>query len=143
MNVLLVHPGPLMYTKIYLRLEPLGLELVASAARTLGHRVTLLDLQVESHGDYRRLLHEQRPDVVGFSCNYLANVPEIVDLARATKQLLPACRVFVGGHSASFVANAILEHAGGAIDCVLKGEGESAIGPLLQSIEDGPGGLGL
>ena len=44
MNVLLVHPGPLMYTKIYLRLEPLGLELVASAARALGHRVTLLDL---------------------------------------------------------------------------------------------------
>ncbi len=118
MNVLLVHPGPLMYTKIYLRLEPLGLELVASAARTLGHRVTLLDLQVESHRDYFRLLHEQRPDVVGFSCNYLANVPEIVDLAKLTKQLLPACRVFVGGHSASFVAQAILEHAEGAIDCV-------------------------
>ena len=90
MNVLLVHPGPLMYTKIYLRLEPLGLELVASAARTLGHRVTLLDLQVESHRDYFRLLHEERPDVVGFSCNYLANVPEIVDLAKLTKQLLPA-----------------------------------------------------
>ena len=33
MNVLLVHPGPLMYTKIFLRLEPIGLELVAQAAR--------------------------------------------------------------------------------------------------------------
>ena len=111
MDVLLVHPGPLMYTKIYLRLEPLGLELVASAARALGHRVTLLDLQVESQRDYVRLLHEQQPDVVGFSCNYLANIPEIVDLAKLTKQLLPACRVFVGGHSASFVARAVLEHA--------------------------------
>ena len=86
MNVLLVHPGPLMYTKIYLRLEPLGLELVASAARALGHRVTLLDLQVESSTDYVRLLREHRPDVVGFSCNYLANVPEIVDLAKLTKR---------------------------------------------------------
>ena len=26
MKFLAVHPGPLMYTKIYLRLEPLGLE---------------------------------------------------------------------------------------------------------------------
>jgi hopanoid C-3 methylase len=140
MNVVLVHPGPLMYTKIYLRLEPLGLELVASAARTLGHRVTLLDLQVQSHADYVRLLHEQHPDVVGFSCNYLANVPEIVDLAKLTKRLHPACRVFVGGHSASFVADAFLDHAEGAIDCVLKGEGEPVIGPLLTALADGQPG---
>jgi hopanoid C-3 methylase len=37
MKVLAVHPGPLMYTKIFLRLEPLGLELVAAAARLAGH----------------------------------------------------------------------------------------------------------
>ena len=37
-----------MYTKIYLRLEPLGLELVAQAARNAGHHVRLIDLQVES-----------------------------------------------------------------------------------------------
>ena len=143
MNVLLVHPGPLMYTKIYLRLEPLGLELVASAARARGHRVTLLDLQVESPRDYVRLLKEERPDVVGFSCNYLANVPEIVDLAKLTKQLLPTTRVFVGGHSASFVAGAILEHGEGAIDCVLKGEGEPVIGPLLEAIADTPDDFSL
>jgi hopanoid C-3 methylase len=134
MNVLLVHPGPLMYTKIYLRLEPLGLELVAAAAQALGHRVTLIDLQVESHADYVGMLRERQPDAVGFSCNYLANVPEIVDLAKLTKQLLPECTVFVGGHSASFIAGALLAHAEGAIDCVLKGEGESAIGPLLSAI---------
>jgi hopanoid C-3 methylase HpnR len=136
MNVLLVHPGPLMYTKIYLRLEPLGLELIAAAAQALGHNVTLIDLQVESHADYVCLLRERRPDTVGFSCNYLANVPEIVDLAKLTKQLLPHCAVFVGGHSASFIANALLSHAEGAIDCVLKGEGESAVAPLLSAIED-------
>ncbi|HAN91050.1 MAG: hopanoid C-3 methylase HpnR [Nitrospira sp.] len=136
MNVLLVHPSPLMYTKIYLRLEPLGLELVAAAARRAGHDVTLIDLQVESHASFVTLLQERRPDAIGFSCNYLANVPEIVDLARLTKQQLPRSAVFVGGHSASFVAQAMLEHADGAIDCVLKGEGESAIGPLLTAIEE-------
>nr|WP_312746442.1 hypothetical protein [Candidatus Nitrospira neomarina] len=40
-----------MYTKIFLRLEPLGLELVAGAARQAGHDVRLIDLQVEIHRD--------------------------------------------------------------------------------------------
>ncbi|HSB45067.1 MAG TPA: hopanoid C-3 methylase HpnR [Nitrospira sp.] len=136
MNLLLIHPSPLMYTKIYLRLEPLGLELVAAAARRLGHNVTLLDLQVESHEQFIRLLRERRPDAIGFSCNYLANVPEIIDLSKLAKQHLPHSVVFVGGHSASFVAHAILDHADGAIDCVLKGEGESTIGQLLNVIEE-------
>ena len=48
MKILGVHPGPLMYTKIFLRLEPLGLELVAAAARAAGHEVRLIDLQVET-----------------------------------------------------------------------------------------------
>jgi hopanoid C-3 methylase HpnR len=125
-----------MYTKIYLRLEPLGLELVAAAARHAGHQVMLIDLQVESHEHFVSLLHVHRPEAIGFSCNYLANVPEIVDLARLTKQQLPNSVVFVGGHSASFVAEALLEHAAGAIDCVVKGEGEGVIGPLMKVIEE-------
>lgn len=136
MNLLLVHPGPLMYTKIYLRLEPLGLELAAAAARRAGHTVTILDLQVETLKDYVRLLAERPPDVIGFSCNYLANVPEIVDLAKLAKQRVPGTAVFVGGHSASFVAESILEHADGAIDCVVKGEGEGVIGSVLDALRD-------
>jgi hopanoid C-3 methylase HpnR len=143
MNLLLVHPSPLMYTKIYLRLEPLGLELVAAAARQAGHSVTLIDLQVESREDFVRLLLERRPGAIGFSCNYLANIPEVVDLAKLAKQLLPHTVVFIGGHSASFVASALLDHADGAIDCVLKGEGEGAIGPLLKVIEQDRRALAL
>jgi hypothetical protein len=37
MNVLLVHPSPLMYSEIYLRLEPLCLERVGQALRSAGH----------------------------------------------------------------------------------------------------------
>ena len=114
MKVLAVHPSPLMYTKIYLRLEPLGLEIVAQAIRNSGHDIRLIDLQVEHHRDYFALLQEWRPDVVAFSCNYLANVPEIVDLARLTKDALPRSFVLVGGHSASFIAAQLLEHGGGA-----------------------------
>ena len=139
MRFLGVHPGPLLYSKIFLRLEPLGLELVAQAARRAGHAAQLIDLQVEDHSAYFRLLDSWRPDVVAFSCNYLANVPEIVDLAKATKSRLPETFVCVGGHSASFTASTLVEHGAGAIDCVLKGEGEAAMPLLLAAIEAGAG----
>jgi len=133
MRVLAVHPSRLMYSKIYLRLEPLGLELVAAAAREAGHDVRLIDLQSETHADYLRLLDDWHPEAVAFSGNYLANVPEIIDLARATRERLPDCFVFVGGHSVSFTAEEILRHADGALDCVLRGEGETSLGLLLEA----------
>src|SRR5947207_3463602 len=137
MRVLAVHPGPLMYTKIFLRLEPLGLELVAAAARECGHAVKLIDLQVENHSAFFRLIETWRPDVIAFSCNYLANIPEIVDLSKAAKPRLRRTVICVGGHSASFAAEAILEHGEGAIDCVLRGEGEACTPPLLATIATG------
>src|SRR6202048_1710673 len=118
MKVLAVHPGPLMYTKIFLRLEPLGLELVAAAARQAGHQGRLIDLQGGGPRAFFPLIDAWRPDVIAFSCNYLANIPEIVDLAKPTKARLPRTTICVGGHSASFVARAILDHGEGAIDCV-------------------------
>src|SRR2546425_1280250 len=102
MRVLLVHPSALMYSELYLRLEPLGLERVAAAVRSAGHDVRLLDLQIFTPKDYARELENFRPAVVGFSVNYLANVPEVVELAKATKSRRRDCFVLVGGHSAAF-----------------------------------------
>jgi hopanoid C-3 methylase len=130
MKVLLVHPSGLLYTQVYLRLEPLGLERVAEACRKAGHAVRLLDLQVFGHAHLQSLLRSWRPDAVAFSLNYLANVPEVVDLARMIRRHLPGTLVFAGGHSASFIARDILDHAEGAIDCVVRGEGEQAA-PLV------------
>ncbi len=136
MRVLFVHPSPLMYSEIYLRLEPLGMERVAAAVRSRGHQVRILDLQIFTHRDFHRELEDFRPEAVGFSGNYLANVPEIVDLAKDTKRMLPQCFVFVGGHSASFVADEILEHGEGAIDCVLRGEGETGTQTVMEAVGD-------
>ncbi len=140
MKLLAVHPSGLMYTQVYLRLEPLGLELIAAAARQAGHAVRVLDLQVETHRDFYATLRRWQPDAVCFSGNYLANVPEILDLSRGAKAVLPGCFVFVGGHSVSFIAAELLAHADGAIDCVLKGEAEASVAALLQAARDG--GLG-
>ena len=136
MRVLLVHPSALMYSEIFLRLEPLGLERVATAALADGHDVHLIDLQVYSHADLERELMGFQPDAVGFSLNYLANVPEVVDLAKWIKRVRPGCVVFTGGHSVSFVAEQVLAHADGAIDVVLKGEGETGTPALLAALPD-------
>ncbi|MBV8778292.1 MAG: hopanoid C-3 methylase HpnR [Alphaproteobacteria bacterium] len=137
MRVLCVHPGPLMYTRIFLRLEPLGLELVAAAVRRAGHEVALIDLQVERHADFFGWVERWRADLILFSCNYLANVPEIVDLAKAAKAKRPQATICVGGHSASFVADALIAHGEGAIACVIRGEGEAAVPLLLDALETG------
>ncbi len=136
MRVLLVHPSALMYSEIFLRLEPLGLERVASAVLAAGHEVRLVDLQVEPKAELERQVAGFRPDAVGFSLNYLANVPEVVNLAKWVKGIKPGCVVFVGGHSVSFVAEQVLSHAEGAIDVVLKGEGETAAPALLAALPD-------
>ena len=81
MRVLLVHPSSLMYSEIFLRLE-LGLERVAAALLADGHDVRLVDMQVYQRADLEREVAEFRPQAVGFSLNYLANVPEVVDLAK-------------------------------------------------------------
>src|SRR5581483_11733406 len=111
MRVLFVHPSPLMYSEIYLRLEPLGMERVAAAVRAAGHEVRILDLQIFKHRDLYHEFESFKPQAVGFSLNYLANVPEVVDLAKE-----------------------ILEHAAGAVDCVLRGEGETSAQMLLEAI---------
>lgn len=136
MKVLYVHPSALMYSEVYLRLEPLGLELVAEATRRAGHEVRLLDLQSFRRRDYMRLLDDWRPDAVGISLNYLANIPEAVELAAVARARLPECFIFAGGHSASFTAREILEHAAGAIDCVVRGEGEEVAPRLMEMAAD-------
>ena len=136
-RVLLVHPSPLIFSEIFLRLEPLGVECVAAALESAGYEVRLIDLQVLEVADFRRTLADWQPDALGFSVNYLANVPEVVDLARYAKAVLPRVKVFVGGHSASFVAAEMLDHADGAIDCVIRGEGELVTPSVVEAFASG------
>ncbi|HEY2586368.1 MAG TPA: hopanoid C-3 methylase HpnR [Tepidisphaeraceae bacterium] len=133
MKVLLVHPSALLYSEVYLRLEPLGMECVAGAVERAGHPVRLLDLQVFNHRDFERELAAFAPDAIGFSVNYLANVPEVIDLARLARQRLANCFIFCGGHSISFVAEEVLQHADGAIDAIVKGEGEITVPRMLAT----------
>jgi len=61
----------------------------------------------------------------------------VVDLAKSVKAFDKQCYIFVGGHSGSFIADDLLEHGNGAIDCVLRGEGEISTPLLLAAVSDG------
>ncbi|WP_267244771.1 hopanoid C-3 methylase HpnR [Streptomyces sp. PR69] len=137
MRVMLVHPSALMYSEIFLRLEPLGLERVAAAARDAGHEVRVVDLQVLSRDLLDREIASFRPEALGVSLNYLANIPEAIDIARHAKAAAPGCFVFFGGHSVSFIAEHVLRQADGSVDAIVRGEGEPAVAPLLAAARDG------
>ena len=125
MRVLLVHPSPLMYSEIYLRLEPLGLERVAAAVRAAGPRGAApgsADLQA-------RRLPRGRSTLRAAGRRLLAQLPR--QRARGARPRQgdeapppPECFIFAGGHSVSFIAPEVLDHAAGALDCVVRGEGE-------------------
>jgi magnesium-protoporphyrin IX monomethyl ester (oxidative) cyclase len=134
MNVLLVHPSALLYSEVYLRLEPLGMECVAAAVLASGHSVRLLDLQVFNHRDFLKEVKTFHPDAIGFSVNYLANVPEVIDLAKRARELVPKCFIFCGGHSISFITEEVLRHGDGAIDAIVQGEGELTVPKMLERV---------
>jgi hopanoid C-3 methylase len=131
-KILLVHPSALLYSEVYLRLEPLGLECVGEALLRRGHEVRLLDLQIFRQHHYQAQLTHFHPDAIGFSVNYLANVPEVIDLAKLARELLPKAFIFCGGHSISFIAEEVLRHADGAIDAIITGEGEITAPAMLE-----------
>jgi magnesium-protoporphyrin IX monomethyl ester (oxidative) cyclase len=110
---------------------------VAAAALTAGHEVRVIDLQVTPRQQLDRELSAFAPDALGLSLNYLANIPEAIGIAEHAKRIVPGCFIFFGGRSVSFIAEHVLGQSGGAVDAVVRGEGEAAIAPLLAAVRDG------
>ena len=102
--------------------------------RAAGHEVRLLDLQI-FNTDYLRELGPSRPQAVGFSVNYLANVPE-VSTSPSRRGGASDCFVFVGGHSASFIAAEFLEHGDGRHRLRRARRGRGRRAALLEAIGD-------
>src|SRR5260370_40080994 len=101
------------------------MERVAAATRAAGHDVRIIDLQIFKHRDLFAELESFRPNAVGFSLNYLANVPEVIDLAGEVKRLRKDCFVFTGGRSGSLVPHAPPQPARRRADAGCSGRGEA------------------
>jgi anaerobic magnesium-protoporphyrin IX monomethyl ester cyclase len=83
-----------------------------------------------SHQNLLESLVACRPLLVGFS-TYLWNIQASLRLARLLKQLLPDCRVVLGGPEAGPRGEELLL-ANHAIDYVIDGEGEAAFRDLVR-----------
>jgi anaerobic magnesium-protoporphyrin IX monomethyl ester cyclase len=118
------------------RLPPLGLMYVAAALEKAGFEVQMLDnyLLKQSTQEVQQLALKLKPEIVGITCGS-ATYKKTVETAQAIKQVLPNCKIVVGGWHASYMPDSLLETS--EIDYVVMGEGEAAITQLAGYIMKG------
>ena len=80
-------------------------------------------------------LYAEKAEVVLFSC-YIWNTELTLKLASDLKQLAPATVVVIGGPEVSFGGFELMVQ-NGAIDCIVRGEGEESCRELLQALQLG------
>lgn len=73
---------------------------------------------------------KEEVDVIAFSC-YIWNSRQILSIAASIKKLHPHTLIILGGPEVSFDAREVLK-GNPAIDCIVKGEGESAFRELIK-----------
>src|SRR3954468_10608779 len=101
------------------------------------HRVAIADLilvQGQVGATVQRLIDELEPDVVGMSVMTFQRDTAFA-IARLVRELRPGARVVAGGYDPSLAPDAY--EACGAIDCLVRGEGEATFRDLLRAWEAG------
>jgi len=126
---------------------PLGLCVLASHLRGSGHKVSILDLDLEEKSasnspehyieTFKLTLHEQRPGVVGFTSMF-NNSLHAERLIRATKEVDTGIITVAGGSHFGALPRQSLERIS-ELDFVIRGEGEVALGQLLSKLNEGTG----
>jgi len=128
MKILLVNPSSRgAFRVVGFLLPPLGLLYVAAAARRRGHEVRVIDRSVD-----RRPVPFGDADVAGIHSD-TTRIDRALALARQAKRA--GCRVVMGGPHPCFMAEEIL--ATGAVDAVVRGEGEASFPALLEAWASG------
>jgi len=118
------------------RLPPIGLMYVAAALEKAGFEVQMLDnyLMKKPIDEIKQLVINLNPQIIGITCGS-ATYTRCIETARAIKEVLPICKIVVGGWHASYVPDSLLENP--EIDYVVMGEGERAITQLATCIING------
>ncbi|MDP2659320.1 MAG: cobalamin-dependent protein [Dehalococcoidia bacterium] len=109
--------------------EPLHLELVAGSVRE--HDVRILDMRIDN--DLEASLREFQPDALGVT-GFTADVPRAQAVCQKVRELLPTCRVIVGGHHASLRPE---DFNLPSVDFIVVGEGEFTFPALIKALEGG------
>ena len=118
------------------KLPPLGLIYVAGALEKADFQVELIDnYLLRKPLDYiKSEVKRLEPEIVGITCGSVTYQP-CIETAKAIKEVLPSCKVVVGGWHPSYLPDSMLQHP--EIDYVIMGEGERAIVELANCISKG------
>ncbi len=118
------------------KLPPLGLAYVAAALEKADFQVVILDnYLLRKPIDYiKSEIRRLTPEIVGITCGSVT-YQRCIETAKAVKEVLPSCKVVVGGWHPSYLPDSMLQHP--EIDYVVMGEGERAIVELAKSITKG------
>jgi radical SAM superfamily enzyme YgiQ (UPF0313 family) len=124
---------------------PLGLGLVASAARRAGHEVTFLDLlaATETGAAVRDTIATVRPEAIGISVRNIDDQSrrEPCFLLEKVKDVVAECRansnapIVLGGAGYSIYPREVLTYLGA--DFGIRGDGEVAFPALLERLSKG------
>jgi radical SAM superfamily enzyme YgiQ (UPF0313 family) len=117
-------------------LPPLGLMYVAAhLKKETSYEVEILDCPVEkiNHDRLGEEIKKRNPDVVGITAMTFTLI-DVMKAAKAAKKIKPGIRVVLGGpHVIIFPEETIKNRE---IDFLVLGEGEGAIKPLLENIDN-------
>jgi anaerobic magnesium-protoporphyrin IX monomethyl ester cyclase len=112
---------------------PLGLAYLAAAAREAGADIEIYDAMSLFHDaeEVERRLEGSDADVVGVTA-CTPTVGAALEVLHAARRVLPRAVTVIGGVHPTFMADEVLKD--GAVDYVVRGEGEAAFGELLACL---------
>jgi radical SAM superfamily enzyme YgiQ (UPF0313 family) len=135
MNVLLLRPDPgneRFGLGPFFRVEPLGLEYVASALAARGHEPAIVDLRFR--GTLRSAIRGTRPRIVGISAMHALEFDKVVETAREIRRISPDAFILVGGHAAAAYPMPLEDDA---IDAICVDDGEEVLPALADALAEG------
>lgn len=114
----------------------LGLLYVAGELRKEGHQVEVYDAMAKNHTweDIEKRIRSARYDIVG-STAYTATIPDATEVLRLAKSINPEIITLVGGVHPTMMPEETLKTGRGAIDYIVRWEGEHTAPELLRAIE--------
>jgi len=114
---------------------PLGLGYLAAYLVSKDIDVKIADLRHGDKREFKKLLTEYSPDIVGISC-MTPNQNEAYETARTVRKMLPGSLIILGGVHATFMYDEILRKVK-EIDLTVIGEGEITLYELCRAWENG------
>jgi radical SAM superfamily enzyme YgiQ (UPF0313 family) len=118
--------------KLNICTPPVGLAYIAAFLRENGHRVTIIDAEVEQLSSEQIAQQTRRTDLAGITTT-APNYHSALEIARLIKQSNKRTTVVLGGPQATFLDAETLEKS--PTDAVVRGEGEHTMLDVANAVE--------